>query len=268
MLKVPGAELYHEVRGTGPVLLMIPGGPMDAGGFAPLAEQLADRYTVVTYDCRGNSRSTLVDDSADLGVESQADDARRLIEAVSDEPAFVLGSSGGATYGLELVAKFPECVRTLVAHEPPVMELLPDAARYRKLLAEIDETYRSQGVFPALQKFGEGMGMGGPPPQDGEMPQEVIELMTRTMGNMELFVSTLIPRISPYVPDVEALRNSPAKIVVGIGEESTAEQLPYRASLALAERLGVEPVFFPGDHGGFGAHAEAFAKVLDGALRD
>jgi len=59
ILKVPGARLYYEVQGSGPVLLMIPGGPTDAGVFAGLAGFLADRYTVVPYDPRGNSRSVL-----------------------------------------------------------------------------------------------------------------------------------------------------------------------------------------------------------------
>jgi pimeloyl-ACP methyl ester carboxylesterase len=117
-LEAPGASLYYEVRGSGPVLLMIPGGPMDAAGFAPLADALADRYTVVTCDCRGNSRSTAEGPKDDLTVGVFADDAHRLLTAVTSEPAFVLGSSGGASYGLDLVARYPEQVRTLVAHVP------------------------------------------------------------------------------------------------------------------------------------------------------
>ena len=56
-LKVPGATIYYETRGAGPLLLIIPGGPQDAGVFVDLATHLADRYTVVAYDPRGNSRS-------------------------------------------------------------------------------------------------------------------------------------------------------------------------------------------------------------------
>lgn len=129
MLSVRGATLYHEIRGTGPTLLLIPGGPMDAAGFAEIAERLADRYTVITYDCRGNSRSPHDGTADDLTVEVLADDAHRLLEAVGSGPAYVLGSSGGATYGLDLVARYPGQVRTLVAHEPPVSCLLPDAER-------------------------------------------------------------------------------------------------------------------------------------------
>src|SRR5215469_13380346 len=113
-LQVPGASLYYEVRGSGPVLLMIPGGPDDAGWFAALADLLAEQYTVVTYDCRGNSRSAMDGSWEDLTVGLFADDANRLLDAVSSRPADVLGSSGGATYGLDLVARYPRRVRTLV----------------------------------------------------------------------------------------------------------------------------------------------------------
>jgi len=117
-LKVPGATLYYEVRGAGPVLLMIPGGPMDAGGFAPLADCLADRCAVVTN----------------------------------------------------------------------------------------------------------------------------------------------------YAPDLGALRASATRVVVGVGDESGDGQLAYRTALALAAALGVEPVSFPGDHGGFAGHTEAFAARLHDVL--
>src|SRR6202007_154607 len=103
-LPVPGASLYYEVRGLGPVLLMIPGGPMDAHGFVQIAERLADSYTVVTYDCRGNSRSPVQGSWDELTVEQAADDAHRLLDAVGPDQAYVLGASGGATYGLDLVA--------------------------------------------------------------------------------------------------------------------------------------------------------------------
>jgi len=265
-LKVPGATLYYEVRGTGPVLLMIPGGPMDAGGFAPLADCLADRYTVVTFDCRGNSRSPAEGPPDDLTVNVFADDAHLLLAAVGSEPAFVLGSSGGATYGLDLVARYPGQVRTLVAHEPPVAALLPDAARWRAWTEEIGFISRRDGVFPALQKFGEGVGLSGPEPSDTGPDPAAAEAMNRMTGNLELFASHLIPVITNYAPDLGALRTSATRVVVGVGDESGDGQLAYRTALALAAALGVEPVSFPGDHGGFSGHTEAFAVRLHGVL--
>jgi pimeloyl-ACP methyl ester carboxylesterase len=268
-LQVPGASLYYEVRGSGPVLLMIPGGPMDADGFAALANLLADQYTVVTYDCRGNSRSPMDGSWDDLTVGLFADDAIRLLDAVSPGPAYVLGSSGGATYGLDLVARYPGRVRTLVAHEPPVSELLPDAARYHALNEEIGEAYRSQGVRAALQKFTAGVGFGSDEPEpEGEDAPDAAAAMARLGGNLDLFAGRLIPIIGNYRPDIEALRTSPTRIMVGVGDESTPGQMTYQASHELARRLGGRPVQFPGGHGGFGSHTDGFADRLRDALGD
>jgi pimeloyl-ACP methyl ester carboxylesterase len=262
-LQVPGASLYYEVRGSGPVLLMIPGGPMDAAGFTGIAERLADSYTVVTYDCRGNSRSPVQGSWDELTVERAADDAHRLLDAVGPDQAYVLGSSGGATYGLDLVARYPGRVRTLVAHEPPVSELLPDAARYHALNEQVGETYRSEGTFAALQMFttGVGFGNGGPPPV-GEQTPEAAAAAARMGANLELFAGRLIPLIGNYQPDLAALQGSSTRIVVGVGDESTPEQMVYQTAHALARRLGTQPVQFPGDHGGFGSHPDEFAVRL------
>jgi pimeloyl-ACP methyl ester carboxylesterase len=262
-LRVPGASLYYEVRGSGPVLLMIPGGPMDADGFKGIAERLADSYTVVTYDCRGNSRSPMQGSWDELTVGLFADDAHRLLDAFGPDQAYVLGSSGGATYGLDLVARYPGRVRTLVAHEPPVSELLPDAARYHALNEQIGETYRSQGTFAAMQMFMQGVGFGSDGPrQPGEQTPAAAAEAARVGGNLALFAGRLIPIIGNYQPDVAALQRSSTRIVVGVGDESTPEQMVYQTAHALADQLASQPVQFPGDHGGFGGHPEAFAARL------
>jgi pimeloyl-ACP methyl ester carboxylesterase len=266
-LEVPGATLYYETRGSGPVLLMIPGGPMDAGGFAALADRLADRYTVVTYDCRGNSRSASDGSNGDVTVEVLADDARRLLDVTGPEPAYVLGSSGGATYGLDLVARHPGRVHTLVAHEPPVSSLLPDADRWHAFNESIGAAYRNEGVYAAMQTFGAGTGLGGSGARDATTP-EAIAATSRMLGNLELFASRLIPVVGNYVPDIAALRASSTRIVVGVGQGSTPEMLPYRTAHALAGELGVSPTVFPGDHGGFGSDPDAFAAKLRAVLAD
>jgi pimeloyl-ACP methyl ester carboxylesterase len=267
-LKVPGATLHCEVRGSGPVLLMIPGGPTDASIFTVPAGLLADRYTVVTYDPRGHSRSTLDGAAEDIPVDVHADDARRLLEAVGTEPACVLGSSGGGTIGLDLAVRHPSHVQTLVAHEPPVMELLRDSARWRDLVNDVEEIYRTQGVFPAMQKFGDAVEEGGPKSSDGpqsEPTPEQAELMGRMIGNFDLFLAHEFRAISGYVPDIAALQAVSTRIVVAGGEES-GEQGASRAAVALADRLGTEVAYFPGAHGGFGSHPETFAERLHEVL--
>jgi pimeloyl-ACP methyl ester carboxylesterase len=267
-LKVPGATLYYEVRGSGPVLLMIPGGPTDAGMYTELADALADGYTVVTYDPRGHSRSTLDGAPEDITVEVHADDAARLLGAVGSEPAYVLGSSGGATIGLGLVARHAEKVKTLVAHEPPVMEVLPDRARWRALFQDIYDTYRTDGVDAAIEKFGKVVEEGGPKyseQQQGEPSPQKAEMMSRMMGNFEFFLAHEIRAIGGYVPDIPALQAAPSRIVIA-GGRASGEQGAYRAAATLAERLRIDLTYFEGAHGGFGAE-EAFAEKLHETLR-
>jgi pimeloyl-ACP methyl ester carboxylesterase len=270
-LKVPGATLYYEIQGSGPVLLCISGGPTDAGMFADLAARLADRYTVVSYDQRGHSRSTLDGEPQDIPVALHADDAAAILAAVGGEPAYVYGLSGGGTIGLELVARHPDLVRTLVAHEAPIMELLPDAARWRSAFEDISETYRTEGVFPAMGRFGALVEEGGPKyseeMQQAEPTPEDQEMMGRMAGNFDLFVAHELRQIAGYVPDVDALRNVSTRIVSAAGETS-GEQAARRAAIALAERLGIAVTYLPGAHGGWGSDPKEFAERLHEALQE
>ena len=272
-LQVPGATLSYELYGSGPVLLLIPGGPADAGVFADLAGFLADRYTVVAYDPRGNSRSVADGPPQDQQLDVHGDDAARLLAAVGGEPADVLGSSGGAQIGLNLAARHPQRVHTLVAHEPPCVELLPDAAQQRAAMQQVVDLYRRAGVGPAMQRFGEVVGIsGGPGPvsqhlaHGGEVAGPAPAMFARIMRNLEFFLGHGVGPITSYVPDIAALRAGPVRVVAAVGA-SSAGQLAHRAAVALAQRLGTDPVVFPGDHSGYGSHPEAFAEALDTVLR-
>lgn len=265
-VKAPGATLYYEVRGSGPLLLMIPGGPTDAGVFAPLAEAMADRYTVVAYDPRGNSRSTFDGEPVDQDLAVHADDAALVIEAAGG-PAYVLGSSGGAQIGLSLAVRHPDSVEALVAHEPPALAMLPEAEA-EAAMAGMDgvyEAYRTGGVEAAMAAFAQLTDLQ--PPADGPPPPpEVMAAFARVGGNMDYFFRHS-RALAFGAPDVESLRKGKPRIVIGVGAESKG-QLAYRAAVALAEKLGAPPVVFPGDHGGGDDHnPQPFAEVLDRALR-
>jgi pimeloyl-ACP methyl ester carboxylesterase len=267
-LKVPGATLYYEVRGTGPVLLLMSGGPTDADIYGGLARALADRYTVVTYDPRGNSRSVLDSSPQDWSGEVQADDAARVIEAVSKErSAYVFGNSSGALVGLALAARDPQKVRTLVAHEPPATALLPDAELHRAHSQQVYETYRAKGIGPAMQQFMAFAGLQAPAQAGPDAPRrpENGEAMARMGRNMELFLAHGLREVGAFVPDVAALRAGSPHIVVAGGDASQG-QLAHRCAVALAERLGTDVVVFPGDHGGFMTQPDAFAARLHDVL--
>src|SRR5438067_7477165 len=244
-LEVPGASLYYEVRGSGPVLLMMPGGPADAGAFRRIAQNLASDYTVVTYDPRGLSHSTLEGSVQDERiVEIFADDVHRLLSATATEPAFIFASSGGAVIGLELAARHPEQVRTLLSHEPPAPSLLPDTARERVAMEEIYQTYRTAGIGPAMQKFmvQTRIRSGGPPPApQGEPTPEMREAMAQMQRNMDFWLGNYFRAIAVYEPDFNALKAGSARIVPGVGDGSRGE-LAHEGGLGLAKRLGTQAV--------------------------
>jgi pimeloyl-ACP methyl ester carboxylesterase len=264
LLKVPGASIYYEVRGSGPVLLMMPGGPADAGAFCRIAGHLESDYTVLTYDPRGLSHSPLDGPVKDERiVQIFADDAHRLLTATGTEPAFVFGNSGGALIALELAARHPDQVRTLVAHEPPAPALQPDPAGQRAAMEEIVQTYRTAGIGPAMQKFMVQARIRGgpPPPPSGEPTPEMREAMAQMKRNMDFWLGHYFLAISDYEPDFSALKAGSSRIVPAVGEDSRGE-LANEGGLALAKRLGTEAVVFPGAHGGFESHAPEFATKL------
>jgi pimeloyl-ACP methyl ester carboxylesterase len=261
-LNVRGASLYYEVRGSGPVLLMMPGGPADAAVFRRIAGHLASNYTVVTYDPRGLSRSKLASplDNERI-VEVFADDVYRLLSAVTTDKACVFANSGGAVIGLELAARRPEQLDTLVSHEPPSPTLLADGAGVRAGMEDIVKTYSTAGPMPAFQKFSALIRSGPPPTPEGEPTPEMKEDGARMMGNMDLFFGPYMLAIARYEPDFDALKSASCRIVAAVGDESRGE-LAHDGGLELAKRLGTQAVVFPGAHGGFESHAPEFAIKL------
>lgn len=190
-LKVAGATIHYEKWGSGPLLLIIPGGPQDAGVFAELAQRLADDFTVVAYDPRGNSRSRFDGAPEALSVDVQADDAAALIAALGQGPAYIFGTSGGAQIGLNLAARHSSSVRALVAHEPPAMMLLDDPSDMLAADQSLFDTYRRDGVEAAMGQFFAENGLGDEPgPQDGppefDMPPEAAETFARVSGNFDI----------------------------------------------------------------------------------
>lgn len=263
-LQAPGANLYYEVRGTGPVLLLIPGGNGDADPYQQVADHLAGRRTVISYDRRGFSRSPLAEPPADQQrLEADSDDVRRLLDHLADGPAEVFGSSSGAIVALDLLARYPEPIRTLVAHEPPAVKLLPDATQHLQFFEEVYDTYRRLGVDPAMRKFNTGVGLDhlSQPPPGAELPPPVAQMLSRIHHNLEFSLEHELRQYPRVVPDLDALMAASARLVLAGGRESRG-QLPYRPNTVLAERLGKRVVDFPGGHVGYLTHPADFAAQL------
>ena len=256
-LDVPGATLTYDVRpGTGsdePILVLI-GSPMGAGGFGTLAGHFPDR-TVVTYDPRGVERSTKVDPSSPSTPEDHADDLHRLIADLGAGPVDLFASSGGAINALALVARHPEDVRTLIAHEPPLAALVPDREGALAVSRAVHETYQRRGFGAGMAHFIavvshkgpmtlEFAAQPGPDPAMFGMPADDDGARTDALLGQNIISST------HYEPDIDALRAASTRIVIAVGAESDGE-LARRGGEAIAERLGSAPLSFPGGHGGF-----------------
>jgi pimeloyl-ACP methyl ester carboxylesterase len=281
-LDVPGASLRYDIRGaetesTAPPLLMI-GSPMDASGFATLAGHFRDR-TVVTYDPRGVGRSERSGGAKESTPEQHADDLYRLISALDAGPVDIFASSGGAVNGLVLVARHPEQVRTLVAHEPPAAQALPDREQALAAVADIRETYDREGFGPAMAKFIAFTSLKGPIPArfaDEPAPSPAnFGLPTKDDGSRDdPLLGQNIVATTHYQHDFDALRAASTRIVIGAGAESEGE-MAHRAALTIAERLGTDVVIFPSHHGGFlgdefgrKGDPDAFAAILRDVLSD
>ena len=278
-LDAPGCLLTYDVRrnpsSTEPPLLII-GSPMGASGFHTLAGHFANR-TVVTYDPRGAERSKRTDGAGQTTPEEHADDLHRLIGAVGGGPVDMFASSGGAVNALALVARHSGDVRTLVAHEPPAFANLPDRDQVISVCVDMHDTYLRSGFGPAMAKFIALVSQQGPIPADylqRPAPDPVMfGLPTEDDGSRDdpLVGLNMIP-MAHYEPDFEAIRSASARVVIGVGEESS-NAVAGRAGLAVAQRLGVEPVTFPGGHDGFAggeygrvAAPDAFAATLRDVL--
>lgn len=256
-LEVPGALLTYDVRrsqDSGAPALFLIGSPMAAAGFGTLAGYFADR-TVVTYDPRGSERSRRTDGAATSAPEEHADDLHRIIAAVGAGPVDLFASSGGAVNALALVARHPEDVRTLVAHEPPLAALVPDSEHALAACRDISETYQRNGMGPAMAKFiaivthqgpvtPEYLAAPAPDPAMFGLPSEDDGSRDDVLLGQNLLSCT------SYEPDTAALRAASTRVVVAVGEESEG-QLARRGGEAVAELLGAAPVVFPSDHAGF-----------------
>jgi pimeloyl-ACP methyl ester carboxylesterase len=273
-LKVPGATLHYEVRGSGPILLLIPGGNGDAGPYAPLAGLMADRFTVVAYDRRGFSRSRL-DDPTDvpedrLGVDVA--DAIVLLDEVGrdiddDRAAYVFGSSSGAIVGLEILGRHPTRIQTLVAHEPPLISLLPDGDEVFSFFDEVYETSKRDGVDAAMAQFSARVGLDSEFPDTEGMPPEVADMIHRMHANNAFFLEHELRQYTKIVPDYARLQPESAKIMLVGGVESR-DFLPYRPNVVLGERLARDVIDLPGDHVGYVTAPVDFAHALAGLLPD
>lgn len=254
VIKAAGADLYFERRGEGPPLLLIVGGGGDCGFYAALAGILAGEYTVLTYDRRGNSRSTLRNGNARIQIADQSADAVAVLHANGFASARIFGNSGGATIALDLAAHCPQVVEAVVCHEPPVPAVLPDAVEYRAIFDDIDRILQTQGWRAAFTLFQTKVVSASPgsvavllDPPKVLAPSRLLERMQRVSNNWEYMMRYEVRSFIDYEPDLDRIAANHVRIAVAYGA-ATQDATAIRMSIAAAELLGAESVAFPGGH--------------------
>jgi pimeloyl-ACP methyl ester carboxylesterase len=283
ILELDDADIAYDLRGPLPTAdgrppLVMVGQPMTASGFGTLASYFPDR-TVVTYDPRGLGRSPRRDGRVDNSPTVQADDVHALIQALGAGPVEMFASSGGAVTSLALVAAHADDVLTLVAHEPPLIPVLPDADAAARAQTGVRDAYEANGQNAGTAAF---IAMTS---WQGEFTEEYFArpapdpaafgLPSADDGSRDSpLLSDRSWAITSYRPDIEALRAAPTRIVIAVAEES-GRAFTGRTSVATAELLGQQATVFPSHHGGFlgeesgyGGKPEAFAQKLRAVLED
>ena len=251
-------DLYHEVRGHGPAVLFISGATGDAGHYSRTAERLADEFTVITYDRRGNSRSqSNVDRPHTATITAQADDAANLIAALGLERAVVFGSSGGAIIALDLLTRHPAIVRGAVVHEPPLLGVLPHEDGPTPLdavfvLAQTDPEAALE-AFVRLNSSDSAWETADPAVRD------------RMVGNAGTLFQYEVEQFITYKPNVSALRATAVPVTL----LHSVAGLPFIPGVNawLHENVGWTSSPISGHHAPYFDTAAAFAEEIRPLLK-
>jgi pimeloyl-ACP methyl ester carboxylesterase len=265
-------DLYYERRGAGPALLLVVGGGGDHGYYDGLAQSLADEFTVLAYDRRGNSRSVLHESPVPLVMAEQSADALAVLDANGIGSALVFGNSGGASVALDLAARHPVRVTAAVVHEPPVPAVLPDPGPYRVISGEMTRLLAAEGWAAAFTYFQVTLGQVSPEvsavmldPGPHLPPGPLRDLLVRASRNWEFMTRYEIRAFLEYQPDLAAIAANGTPVALAHGSDTT-DPGAIRMSQLTARRLGAECVVFPGAHTAPMEMPAAFGSVLRGVL--
>jgi pimeloyl-ACP methyl ester carboxylesterase len=272
-LDVPGASLYYEALGKGPLLLLIPGADGRGSVFHPIAQRLAAHFTVICWDRRGYSRSYLkgAQDFADRLI-TDAHDAFRLIRHLSPEQAkstkaVVFGTSSGAIVAQSLLLRHPDCVERLVIHEPPAFNVLP--AEFQRqgagLINHIYDVYRANGPIEAMRVFTEGLSEG----KDAQMMRECMnhERSDEIRANSLFWFEFELRQYPLSEVDLDGIRRAGEKIVPAAGIDS-GDGPGVGPIAVIAKVVGKDIARLPGGHVGYMTDPEDWAQAFCGLVRE
>jgi pimeloyl-ACP methyl ester carboxylesterase len=134
-----GVDLFYEVTGAGEPLVLAHGSWGDHHTWDPVVGRLSESFAVVAYDRRGHSRSDRPEGRG--SVREDADDLAELIAGLESGPAHVVANSFGSIVALNAAIRRPEVFAMLMAHEPPLVEMLAET-RFEPVVGEVNRRVR------------------------------------------------------------------------------------------------------------------------------
>jgi pimeloyl-ACP methyl ester carboxylesterase len=263
-VETEGDRLYYEIRGEGQPLLMIPGGDGDGRIYSFVADILSDEYKVITYDRRGNARSTR-NEPQNFEISQQSRDAVAVLQAAGETAAFVFGCSSGAVIALDMAKTHPHTIRAAVVHEPPVVRVLPDSKRWLRYFAGLYYTSFVLGVTIATLRFGLLLGLH----LIRAMSKIAIphDSVNRADGGDFFMKHELIP-VTTYMPDVNRIKQNGVKVIMAVGKWTLDHKKVYgRTVPILADMFDCEMVILPGHHVSYADMPNEWSSALRGVLQ-
>ncbi|GAA4747659.1 alpha/beta fold hydrolase [Actinomycetospora chibensis] len=255
-----GTTLYYELRGDGPPLMFISGGPGDAGFWPEVADALADEYTVLSYDRRGNSRSPRPEHWTEAPTDEQADDAAALLEALGLAPAVVHGHSAGGIILANLALRRPDVLRGAVFHEPAFVVTPGAQETFAALQERLGAAMAQGGLSRAMEMFLRWA--------DGDAGYESLDpdFRERMLGDGEVLFGLEMRSALSSMPTSDQLASIAVPCVVVAGRENrdpaATHHWAYEAAQWAAEALDAPLVEMPGAHGSMITHPEAFVATM------
>lgn len=263
-IAVQGTELEYTEQGQGDPVVFVHGTLGDLRSWQPQIDAFAQHHHVVSYSRRYHHPNSCRDDGNKYSAAVHAADLAALVAALGLRSAHVVGSSYGAYTALMLGLNHPDCVRSLVLSEPPVLPLLEDhpegAALRDEFLAQVwspvGEILQAGDTEQGIRTFVDGLFDHG---TFDQLPSEVRDLI---MDNAcEFILEATSPDFwTPFSRDDAARVHAPTLLLSG-GRSLRMFQIivdELERSLPRCERVTVGE----SAHDLPGEHPEAFNEIV------
>ncbi|HBF75185.1 MAG TPA: alpha/beta hydrolase [Lactobacillus sp.] len=275
ILNQTGATLDYNVKGNGPVLILIPGANGTGNIFQGAVAFLQHKFTVVTYDRRGygNSKLTkpLPEEAADIHstyrLKTDASDVAALAKQLSpNDPIYIMGTSSGSIVAMETLQDYPDIIKGAAFHEPPINSFLPTAKQDQADNDEIVKTAFDQDMGAAMKKFGKVMRIGE---LDAKMmTKPAVSLKDNddpAVAGMKYWFQYEIRQYTSRKMDIDQLAQYSDRIHLLNGTDSVGSY-PQDVNAFLSNYWHLPIYDIPGGHLGYAQKPEGFATTLEAVL--